>query len=82
MGNILFISGFISGENQAIFQQGIQFHQGHGMKKRAEVYESMPSLTKKLKESLSKEEIKAFRQNRNQSFFFPMLQKSILISGA
>jgi hypothetical protein len=42
----------------------------------------MPSLSKKLKESLSKEEIKAFRQSRNQSFCFPMLQKSILISGA
>jgi len=38
---------------------------------KAEVWESKPSLTKKLKETLSKEELKAFRQKNNSILLLP-----------
>ena len=54
---------------------GYSIPEGAWNKEKAEVYESMPSLTKKLKESLSREEVKAFREMQKSIILLPNADK-------
>ena len=70
----IFIRAYSNGKSSYI-SAGYSIPSGAWNDEKAEVWESMPSLTKKLKESLSKAEIKAFRQKQKGIVLLPNADK-------
>lgn len=70
----LYIRIYCNGKSSYI-STGYQIPSGAWNKEKASVWESKPSLTKKLKESLPKEEIKAFRQKQKGIILLPQAAK-------